>query len=271
MRQPSCECAKADPADHQTSLLRALSPSTPTILCPAMNTHMYQHPLTADHLRVAQDKLGYMVLGPQGAGRLACGDEGGLRIPLQIADTPGPGKMTDWREIVLIIQDFAAMYRSRATTSSASPQAIRASAPAPPPRSRTPPTPIGSPRDSQMPPVEVPPQAVYNTFDFSHHAHPSSYASSAGTRLPADEAARTGFTMGADPAKASKDFGQPPLGLLTDPLVTPAVKPGQSFQANFRVGTLTGLAGAAFEQDGRRFMNGSGGDESPWAKHWWIG
>jgi phosphopantothenoylcysteine synthetase/decarboxylase len=60
----------------QTSLLRALSPTTPTILCPAMNTHMYQHPLTADHLRVVQDKLGYMVSGPQGAGILACGDEG---------------------------------------------------------------------------------------------------------------------------------------------------------------------------------------------------
>ena len=41
-----------------------------------MNTHMYQHPLTADHLRVVQDKLGYMVSGPQGAGKLACGDEG---------------------------------------------------------------------------------------------------------------------------------------------------------------------------------------------------
>lgn len=61
---------------YQTSLLRALDPSTPTILCPAMNTHMYQHPLTADHLKVAQEKLGYRVLGPQGAGKLACGDEG---------------------------------------------------------------------------------------------------------------------------------------------------------------------------------------------------
>ena len=41
-----------------------------------MNTHMYQHPLTADHLKVAQDRLGYRILGPQGAGKLACGDEG---------------------------------------------------------------------------------------------------------------------------------------------------------------------------------------------------
>ncbi|KAK1924224.1 flavoprotein [Papiliotrema laurentii] len=78
-----------------TSLLRALSPSTPTILCPAMNTHMYQHPLTADQLRVAEEKLGYTISGPQGAGLLACGDE-------------GPGKMTDWREIVRLILDFKA-------------------------------------------------------------------------------------------------------------------------------------------------------------------
>lgn len=61
---------------RQTSMLRALPPTTKTILCPAMNTHMYQHPLTADHLRLAQDRLGYMISGPQGAGRLACGDEG---------------------------------------------------------------------------------------------------------------------------------------------------------------------------------------------------
>lgn len=83
-----------------TSLLRALSPSTPTIICPAMNTHMYQHPLTADHLRVVQEKLGYLVSGPQGAGKLACGDE-------------GPGKMTDWREIVAMISDHAKRYQRR--------------------------------------------------------------------------------------------------------------------------------------------------------------
>jgi hypothetical protein len=71
----------------QTSLLRALSPTTPTVLFPAMNTHMFQHPLTADHLRVVQDKLGYMVSGPQGAGILACGDEGELSgSPFDVAE-----------------------------------------------------------------------------------------------------------------------------------------------------------------------------------------
>ena len=65
-------------AEDQLSVLRALSPSTPVVLCPAMNTMMYSHPLTTDHLEVVQRKLGYMVSGPQGAGLLACGDEGGL-------------------------------------------------------------------------------------------------------------------------------------------------------------------------------------------------
>ncbi|WWC70181.1 uncharacterized protein I206_104130 [Kwoniella pini CBS 10737] len=81
-----------------TSLLRALSPETPVIICPAMNTHMYQHKFTSKHLRIIQEELEYFVLGPQGGGVLACGDE-------------GPGKMTDWREIVYTIENFAAMHK----------------------------------------------------------------------------------------------------------------------------------------------------------------
>ena len=42
-----------------------------------MNTHMWQHPLTLDHVRIVVERLGYVVSGPQGAGKLACGDEGG--------------------------------------------------------------------------------------------------------------------------------------------------------------------------------------------------
>lgn len=57
-------------------MLRALDPSTPVILCPAMNTYMYQHAFTAQHLEKVQSELGYEVSGPQGAGTLACGDEG---------------------------------------------------------------------------------------------------------------------------------------------------------------------------------------------------
>lgn len=41
----------------------ALGPSTLVIVCPAMNTHMYQHCLTARHLTVVQEDLEYLVRG----------------------------------------------------------------------------------------------------------------------------------------------------------------------------------------------------------------
>ena len=40
-----------------------------------MNTLMYEHPLTAEHLRVVQDVVQYHVEGPIGK-NLACGDVG---------------------------------------------------------------------------------------------------------------------------------------------------------------------------------------------------
>ncbi|OXC65967.1 hypothetical protein AYX13_05165 [Cryptococcus neoformans] len=88
-----------------SSLLRALSPSIPVVICPAMNTHMYQHRLTPKHLAVVQDELGYLVSGPQGSGRLACGDD-------------GPGKMTDWHDIVSLIQGFATMHQTQVSLAS---------------------------------------------------------------------------------------------------------------------------------------------------------
>ncbi|THH06089.1 hypothetical protein EW145_g4332 [Phellinidium pouzarii] len=58
-----------------TSLLRALAPTTPTYVFPAMNTLMYEHPLTAEHVQIVRDVLRYEVVGPIGKG-LACGDVG---------------------------------------------------------------------------------------------------------------------------------------------------------------------------------------------------
>lgn len=72
-----------------TSLLRALAPTTPTYIFPAMNTHMYEHPLTAEHLRVVRDLVGYTAEGPIGKA-LACGDV-------------GVGAMTEWKDIVAIV------------------------------------------------------------------------------------------------------------------------------------------------------------------------
>lgn len=42
-----------------------------------MNTMMYNHPLTAVHLKTVQEVIGYTVIGPIGKG-LACGDIGKL-------------------------------------------------------------------------------------------------------------------------------------------------------------------------------------------------
>lgn len=69
-----------------TSLLRATPTTTPVILCPAMNTVMYEHPLTARQEAFVRAVLGYYILGPQNGGKLACGDV-------------GSGKMTEWTEI----------------------------------------------------------------------------------------------------------------------------------------------------------------------------
>jgi len=74
-----------------TSLMRALAPTTPTFLFPAMNTLMYEHPLTAEHIRTVKDVIKYNVVGPIGK-KLACGDV-------------GIGAMTEWKDIVQIVVD----------------------------------------------------------------------------------------------------------------------------------------------------------------------
>lgn len=74
-----------------TSLLRALSPSVPTYIFPAMNTLMYEHPLTSQHLRIIREVIGYNIVGPISKG-LACGDI-------------GIGAMLEWRDIVRIVVD----------------------------------------------------------------------------------------------------------------------------------------------------------------------
>lgn len=78
--------------------MRALSPTTPTYIFPAMNTLMYEHPLTAEHLRIVKDVVGYNIVGPIGK-KLACGDI-------------GVGAMTEWREIVQLVVDKFALGRT---------------------------------------------------------------------------------------------------------------------------------------------------------------
>ncbi|KAG0149059.1 hypothetical protein CROQUDRAFT_74734 [Cronartium quercuum f. sp. fusiforme G11] len=75
-----------------TSLLRATNPKeVPVTLFPAMNTLMYEHPLTQKQVDIVQRELGYEVSGPISK-TLACGDT-------------GVGAMTEWTDIVKMVVD----------------------------------------------------------------------------------------------------------------------------------------------------------------------
>ncbi|KAJ3229828.1 hypothetical protein HDU78_008807 [Chytriomyces hyalinus] len=58
-----------------TCILRAWDVSKPVLLAPAMNTHMYNHPLTGIHLDTVTKTLGYKTIAPISK-LLACGDIG---------------------------------------------------------------------------------------------------------------------------------------------------------------------------------------------------
>ncbi|GAA6006198.1 hypothetical protein JCM10207_000559 [Rhodosporidiobolus poonsookiae] len=82
-----------------TSFLRALPTFVPVYLFPAMNTHMYAHPLTAKQLTMVKDELGYKVYGPIGK-KLACGDI-------------GLGAMYEWSDIVkLVVEEYGLQRRA---------------------------------------------------------------------------------------------------------------------------------------------------------------
>ncbi|KAF9585751.1 hypothetical protein BGW38_000909 [Lunasporangiospora selenospora] len=69
-----------------TCILRAWDESRPVIVCPAMNTNMWNHKFTARHLSILTDELGYRVIPPISK-LLACGDL-------------GVGAMAEYRTIV---------------------------------------------------------------------------------------------------------------------------------------------------------------------------
>jgi phosphopantothenoylcysteine decarboxylase len=57
-----------------TSVARAWDRTRPVIIAPAMNTKMWEHPITKKHLEIVKD-FGYIVVPPQSK-KLACGEEG---------------------------------------------------------------------------------------------------------------------------------------------------------------------------------------------------
>ncbi|XP_050739070.1 uncharacterized protein LOC127009735 [Eriocheir sinensis] len=68
-----------------TCIVRAWDVTRPLVFCPAMNTHMYKHPLTMRHTAMLKD-LGYIEVCVVSK-RLACGDV-------------GPGAMADLDNII---------------------------------------------------------------------------------------------------------------------------------------------------------------------------
>ena len=60
-----------------TSVVRAWDRDKPLIIAPAMNTFMWQHPATEEHLATLRRWYGHkLVIVPPIAKRLACGDQG---------------------------------------------------------------------------------------------------------------------------------------------------------------------------------------------------
>ncbi len=58
-----------------TSVARAWLPSKPVILAPAMNTQMWLHPTTQEHLDTLRTRGPGVIVHPQ-TKKLACGDTG---------------------------------------------------------------------------------------------------------------------------------------------------------------------------------------------------
>ena len=116
-----------------TSLLRALPPiqtedertmliadrpgestSVQVWVFPGMNTFMYEHPLTAMHLKVVKETLKYRVEGPIGAfhaGFWAIADPPPLAAKGLACGDVGLGAMTEWKDIVRMVVDHYRLER----------------------------------------------------------------------------------------------------------------------------------------------------------------
>lgn len=71
--------SNGDASDLIGTVVLALQPSTPRLLCPAMNPTMFAHPAVQRNIGQCRED-GWQVLEP-GSGRLACDEEGTGRLP----------------------------------------------------------------------------------------------------------------------------------------------------------------------------------------------
>jgi phosphopantothenoylcysteine decarboxylase / phosphopantothenate---cysteine ligase len=89
-------CGLAD--DALTTVWMALPEGVPCVLCPAMNTAMWQHPVTRRNLRWLDELGRYRVVAPSEK-RLACGDV-------------GPGGLADLSDILAALDPSTAAGRA---------------------------------------------------------------------------------------------------------------------------------------------------------------
>lgn len=84
--------------DFVSSTFLALPEKTPRIICPAMNTKMYENPITQKNIKILKSILGCKIIEPV-VGKLACGDVGIGKLPkprkiveeiIEILDTREP-------------------------------------------------------------------------------------------------------------------------------------------------------------------------------------
>lgn len=189
-----------------TSLLRATPASTPVILCPAMNTVMYEHPLTARQEAFVRAVLGYYILGPQQGGKLACGDV-------------GAGKMTEWTEIADAVIAAWAVFRKSGGDGAKLAAAIRKGA-------------VEGlselePIDEELLRVELPQKTLFeaswrqaSSTKGDAPAAPRSEAASSTRRRHHHEHHRHGSAASADSRRSTRSAREPsPLKTILQPLV----------------------------------------------------
>lgn len=81
----------------QTCVIRAWDLSKPLLFCPAMNTAMWEHPITARQVEQLKG-FGYTEI-PCVVKKLVCGDEG-QSFPVAPAPSPPPVLPSSWRDVL---------------------------------------------------------------------------------------------------------------------------------------------------------------------------
>jgi hypothetical protein len=185
---------------------------------------------------------------------------------------PGPGKMTDWRDIVVTIQDFAALFRDRTTMSiSETTQASGGTGKGSEnPRSSAN-TMEDSPRPSRPPGHLSAPAPSLQTLAYPYQLDRPSNVLNWIAEHDVDSESQGGQNQDQDqdqsqnPNRAGKSKHQ---GLPVRFGIVGAEGPRAPMEE--RKGEKTYSAMTMSEKDEYRVRNGDGGDGSVWSRNWWF-